>query len=151
MPAAPSAQEAIPQIMDEIYAAFLAGDTATLDSHLDKDITIWVPDPAPLVLGVTGLDALRARRPADSGVNTATSVSVHEMRVDSHQDVAWARHVLVVEYPDGPPDVMRCSAVWRLADGRWVQVHSHEDLLPGATYPFAGAATDTAAAAGGLS
>jgi hypothetical protein len=50
----------------------------------------------------------RARRLADSGVNTATSVAVHDMLVHSHQDVAWARHVLVVElagasYPFAAP------------------------------------------------
>jgi ketosteroid isomerase-like protein len=136
MPAALSAQQAIPAIMDEIYAAFLSGDTKTLDSHLDPDITIWVPSEAPLVLGVSGLNALRARRPSDSGVNTTTSISVHDLQVDSHQDIAWARWILVVEFSSGPVEVMRCSAVWRLVDGQWLQVHSHEDLLPGAAYPF---------------
>ena len=86
---------------------------------------------------MAGLDAMRARRPADSGVNTATAITVHEMRIDSHQDVAWARHVLVVEFTSGPPEVMRCTAVWRRIDGRWLQVRGHEDLLPGAVYPFA--------------
>jgi ketosteroid isomerase-like protein len=131
------AEDYIPAAFDRIYAAFLAGDTATLDSYLDDDITIWIPPEPPLSFGKTGLDAIRSRRPADSGVNTATSVAVHDMLVHSHQDVAWERHVLVVELAGGETEVMRCTSVWRRDDSGWLQVHSHEDLLPGATYPFA--------------
>ncbi len=131
-----SAAEAIPEIMTEIYAAFLRGDTTVLDSHLSDDVTIWVPSEYPISLGKAGLDAMRSRRPADAGVNTATAITVHEMRVDSWQEVAWVRHVLVVEYADEEPEIMRVSGVWRLIDGQWLQVHSHEDGLPGASYPF---------------
>jgi SnoaL-like domain len=130
-------EEFIPAAFDRIYAAFLAGDTATLDSYLDQGITIWIPPEPQLSLGITGLDAIRGRRPPDSGVNTATSVAVHDMVVDSHQDVAWARHVLVVELAGGETEVMRVTSVWRRDGARWVQVHSHEDLLPGVDYPFA--------------
>jgi hypothetical protein len=52
--------------------------------------------------------------------------------------VAWARHVLVVELAGGETEVMRVTSVWRRDGLRWVQVHSHEDLLPGASYPFPG-------------
>jgi ketosteroid isomerase-like protein len=134
----PSAEDFIPAAFERIYAAFLAGDAATLDSYLDTDITIWIPPEPQLSLGIAGLDAIRARRPPDSGVNTATSVAVHDMVVDSHLDVAWARHVLVVELADGETEVMRVTSVWRRDGLRWVQVHSHEDLLPGASYPFPG-------------
>ncbi len=134
--ASPRAEDYIPAAFDRIYAAFLAGDTATLDSYLDDDITIWIPPEPMLSFGIAGLDAIRARRPADSGVNTATSVAVHDMLVHSHQDVAWARHVLVVELA-GETEVMRVTSVWRRDGSRWLQVHSHEDLLAGASYPFA--------------
>jgi ketosteroid isomerase-like protein len=134
--ASPRAEDFIPAAFDRIYAAFLAGDTAGLDSHLDDDITIWIPPEPPLSLGKAGLDAIRSRRPAGSGVNTATSVAVHDLLVDSHQDVAWARHVLVVELAGGATEVMRCTSVWRRDGSRWLQVHSHEDLLPGVSYPF---------------
>jgi ketosteroid isomerase-like protein len=135
--AGPRAEDYIPAAFDRIYAAFLAGDTAGLDSHLDDDITIWIPPEAALSVGKAGLDAIRSRRPADSGVNTATSVAVHDLVVDSHQDVAWARHVLVVQLAGGQTEVMRCTSVWRRDGSRWLQVHSHEDLLPGVSYPFA--------------
>jgi SnoaL-like domain len=131
----PRAEDYIPAAFDRIYAAFLAGDTGTLDSYLDGDITIWIPPEPQLSLGLAGLDAIRTRRPTDSGVNTATSVAVHDMLVDSHQDVAWARHILVVELAR-ETEVMRVTSVWRRDRSRWVQVHSHEDLLPGASYPF---------------
>ena len=133
----PRAEDFIPAAFDRIYAAFLAGDTATLDSYLDDDITIWIPPEPQLSFGKTGLNAIRSRRPADSGVNTATSVAVHDMIVDSHEDVAWERHVLVVELADGETEVMRCTSVWRRDGSGWLQVHSHEDLLPGVGYPFA--------------
>jgi ketosteroid isomerase-like protein len=131
----PRAEDYIPAAFDRIYAAFLAGDTSTLDSYLDDDITIWIPPEPQLSLGLAGLDAIRARRLADSGMNTATAVTVHDMLVDSHQDVAWARHVLVVEMA-GQTDVMRVTSVWHRDGSRWLQVHSHEDLLPGVSYPF---------------
>jgi hypothetical protein len=137
-------EAAIPVLVDEIYAAFLAADPGQLDSYLDPDITIWVPSEFPLALGLAGLDEMRARRPADSGVNTATSIAVHEMRVDSHEDVAWSTHVLVVQLAAGETQVMRCTQVWRRIAGRWVQVHSHEDLLPpGTAYPFADPAAES--------
>jgi hypothetical protein len=138
------AEDYIPAAFERIYAAFLAGDTGALDSYLDTDITIWIPPEPALSFGLAGLDAIRARRPADSGVNTATSVAVHDMLVHSHQDVAWARHVLVVELA-GETEVMRVTSVWRRDGARWVQVHSHEDLLAGVSYPFATAAGSASA------
>jgi hypothetical protein len=42
---------------------------------------------------------------------------------------------------------MRCTSVWRRAVSRWLQVHSHEDLLPGVGYPFATAAGSGSASA----
>ena len=143
--ASPRAEDYIPAAFDRIYAAFLAGDTAALDSYLDHDITIWIPPEPALSLGIAGLDAIRARRPADSGVNTATSVAVHDMLVHSHQDVAWARHILLVELA-GETEVMRVTSVWRRDGARWVQVHSHEDLLAGVSYPFTAAAGSAASA-----
>ena len=85
--ASPRAEDYIPAAFDRIYAAFLAGDTATLDSYLDDDITIWIPPEPMLSFGIAGLDAIRARRPADSGVNTAISVAVHDMLV--HTSTTW--------------------------------------------------------------
>jgi ketosteroid isomerase-like protein len=135
-----SAEAAIPAYFEQIYAAFLAGDTAALDSYLAADITIWVPSQPQLSMGLSGLAAIRAGRPADAGVNTATSVAVHDMVVSSHQDVAWARHVIVVEFANAEPEVMRCTSVWQRTTSGWLQVHSHEDLLPGVRYPFAATA-----------
>jgi ketosteroid isomerase-like protein len=133
----PTAEEYIPAAFERIYAAFLAADTATLDSYLDEDITIWIPPEPQLSFGLAGLDAIRSRRPPDAGVNTATSVTVHDMVVDSHQDVAWARHIVVAELAGAQTEVLRVTSVWRRDGSRWVQVHSHEDLLPGVSYPFA--------------
>ena len=133
----PRAEEYIPAAFERIYAAFLAADTATLDSYLDEGITIWIPPEPQLSFGLAGLNAIRARRQPDAGVNTATSVTVHEMVVDSHQDVAWARHIVVAELAGAQTEVLRVTSVWRRDGSRWVQVHSHEDLLPGVSYPFA--------------
>ncbi len=46
-------------------------------------------------------------------MNTATSVAVHDMLADSHEGVAWARHILIVELTDGETEVMRFASVWR--------------------------------------
>ncbi len=58
--ASPRAEDYIPAAFDQIYAAFLASDTAALDAHLDDDITIWIPPEPPLSLGKAGLDAIRS-------------------------------------------------------------------------------------------
>jgi ketosteroid isomerase-like protein len=134
-PAVP-AEDAIPGIFERIYAAFLASDTDVLDSFLHDDITIWGMSEPPLAVGKAALNEIRARRPADSGENATTGLTVHDMVIDSHADVAWARHIIVAEMRDADPLVVRCTSVWRWIAGSWLQVHSHEELLPGARYPF---------------
>jgi len=133
------AEDAIPEIFEKIYAAFLAGDTETLDSYLHDDITIWGMSEPALSFGKSGLNAIRARRPADAGENAATRLTVHDMVIDSHEDVAWVRHIIVAEMRNADPAVVRCTSVWRWMAGSWLQVHSHEELLPGARYPVLGA------------
>jgi ketosteroid isomerase-like protein len=134
IPAVP-AEDAIPQIFEKIYAAFLAGDTETLDSYLHDDITIWGMSEPALSFGKSGLNAIRARRPSDSGENAAARLTVHDMVIDSHEDVAWVRHLIVAEMRNADPEVVRCTSVWRWMAGSWLQVHSHEELLPGVRYP----------------
>jgi len=133
----PPAAEVIPGIIDEIYAGFMTRDTDSMDKHFFEDISIWIPSEFPLVDGIAGLNGVRARRPVDGDVNRAVKIDVPEITIDQHGDVAWVRHVIVVHYPDGEADVMRCTSVWQAVDGRWLERHSHEDLLPaGTTYPF---------------
>jgi hypothetical protein len=67
------------------------------------------------------------------------------MMASSHQDVAWARHVIVVEFADAEPEVMRlhlCSAAhypglmqvhsasarWRRAGGSHAELHRRAHL-----------------------
>ena len=108
-----------------------------LDAYLDDDITIWIPPEPALSLGKAGLDAIRSQAAARLRREHRHLGRRRDLVVDSHQDVAWARHVLVVELAGGETEVMRCTSVWRRDGSRWLQVHSHEDLLPGVSYPFA--------------
>ena len=106
-------QRAIWKEQKSIYTAFLAGDRARIDRHID-------------------LDAIRATRPTGTAQPVTTRVEVDDPIIDVSGDLAVARHVLRVEEhgPDGAErQLMRVSQGWRRIDGTWHIIHSHEDLF----------------------
>jgi ketosteroid isomerase-like protein len=114
--------------VNAIYAAYLAGDRDTIDSHIAADATIWDSAHEPLIRGRQELDAVRDARPADrprpSGLDAVDPV------IDVLGDVALVRHVLVVTFSDGTREQRgRNTSVWRRINGRWLCVHNHEDVM----------------------
>jgi hypothetical protein len=119
------------EAMNAVYRAFLAGDPVAADAHLHPDVTIWDSEHVPLVVGLGGLAALRASRPAAAGAGPRVeAIDARDPVVDVWDDVALLRHTLVVRLGAGHPDeVVRNTSVWRRVDGRWLAVHNHEDVL----------------------
>jgi ketosteroid isomerase-like protein len=116
--------------VNAIYAGFLAGDRAAVDSHIAGDATIWDSAHEPLVRGRRELDALRNARPADGA--RPSSLDARDPVIDVLGDVAIVRHVLVVGFPPESGEReqrIRNTSVWRRFDGRWVCVHNHEDVV----------------------
>ncbi len=115
----------------DIYAGFLAGDRAGVDSHLHPDVTLWDSAEPELIHGLSELGAVRDRRPAGERPGVL-ALDAADPVIDVWGDVALARHWLTVRYADPavPPESVRVTAVWRLTAGRWLAVHNHEDVRP---------------------
>ena len=114
-------------VVNEIYAAFLAGDRGGIDRHIAEDATIWDSASEPLVRGRRELNALREARPAD-GFRPSRLDAVDPV-IDVFGDIAVVRHVLRVELDGEPAQRIRNTSVWRRIDGRWLCVHNHEDVV----------------------
>lgn len=116
--------------INAVYAAFLAGDPVAADAHLHPDVTIWDSEHVPLVVGLDGLEALRAARPAAGEGPRVRAIEAGDPVVDVWDDVALLRHTLVVRFHGGHPDeTVRNTSVWRRVGGRWLAVHNHEDVV----------------------
>ncbi|HEY0417415.1 MAG TPA: nuclear transport factor 2 family protein [Gaiellaceae bacterium] len=112
--------------MNAVYAGFLAGDRAAVDANISPDATIWDSAHEPLLRGRADLDAVRDSRPSDGP--TPDALDAVDPVIDVFGDVALVRHVLVVRLPDGEERI-RNTSVWRKADGRWLCIHNHEDVV----------------------
>lgn len=114
----------------DLYDAFLAQDRERVDAHISADGTMWDSDHVPLIHGLDGLNVVRAARPSGEGAIRPIGLKALEPVIDVWGDTALTRHVLVVEFGDAAPDeTARVTGVWRRIDGRWLNVHNHEDVL----------------------
>jgi ketosteroid isomerase-like protein len=111
-----------------IYAGFLAGDRDAIDARISPDATMWDAFHEPLIRGKAELDDVREARPA--GGAQPVDLRATDPVIDLYGDVAVVRHLLTAAYADGAEQRIRNTGVWRRADGRWLCVHNHEDLLP---------------------
>lgn len=121
-------------LRDAVYAmydAYLASDRTRADSYIAEDVTLWDTEHEPLVLGLSGLNALRDSRPAGS-VAAVAGIDVTEPLIDVWGDTALVRHTFTVRFTDpaARPERVRNTGVWRRREGRWLIVHNHEDVLP---------------------
>jgi ketosteroid isomerase-like protein len=119
-------ERAVWAAVNAVYAGFLAGDRAAVDANISPDATIWDSAHEPLLRGRADLDAVRDSRPSDGP--TPDALDAVDPVIDVFGDVALVRHVLVVRLPDGEERI-RNTSVWRKADGRWLCIHNHEDVV----------------------
>ena len=122
-----SEEERVWAAVNAVYAGFLAGDRDAIDRNIDPDATLWDSAHEPLIRGKAELDAVRDARPQDGP--TPASLDARDPVIDVLGDVAIVRHVLVAGFPDGSQERIRNTSVWRSADGRWLCMHNHEDVV----------------------
>jgi hypothetical protein len=118
-------QEAIWAALNEVYAGFLAGDSARTDRHIDPEATLWDSAEPDLIRGKTELDALRGRRPPSPPPN---QLAASDPVIDVWGDIALVRHLLTV-VQEGQTTRVRNTSVWRRRGNAWLVVHNHEDVL----------------------
>ncbi|WBB75850.1 nuclear transport factor 2 family protein [Micromonospora sp. WMMD1128] len=116
--------------IDDMYAAFLAGDRERFDAHLHPEVTTWETHlPGPLRTRAE-LDDYRARRDAAGQRPRLAVLAARDKRIDVWGESGVARYVLVSQLgPDDEPELTRVTDVVRRIDGRWVIVHHHAELV----------------------
>ncbi|WP_055479942.1 nuclear transport factor 2 family protein [Sphaerimonospora mesophila] len=109
----------------DIYAAFMDGDRARIDSHIHPDGTVWDAEVESLMFGRGDLDAHRDRRDAapDAGPGP-DALRCLEPVIDVWGDTALARYWLVVEGAGAAR--IRTTDVLRRSPEGWLVVHHHE-------------------------
>ncbi|GAA3120155.1 DUF4440 domain-containing protein [Streptosporangium carneum] len=127
--AAQADAEAISAGIDDMYDAFLRADRARFDGHLHAEVTTWESHlPGPLRTRAE-LDAYRDERDRSGARPALAGLSAWDKRIDVWGDTGVARYVLVAEPHDGPAEHSRVTDVLRRADGVWLIVHHHSELL----------------------
>lgn len=119
-------ERALWQALQEIYAAFLVGNSNAIDANISPNATIWDSSHERLLRGKSDLEALRETRPA--GGPKPLHLEATEPVIDVWGDTALVRHVLLVHFADRVERI-RNTSVWRRADGRWLCLHNHEDIV----------------------
>ncbi|GID28644.1 nuclear transport factor 2 family protein [Paractinoplanes brasiliensis] len=116
--------------IDDMYAAFLAGDRARFDSHLHEDVTTWETHlPGPLRTR-RELDDYRDIRDSAGERPVLSRMAAVDKRIDVWGDVGVARYVLVTEdASSGAEQHSRVTDVLRRVDGNWRIVHHHSELV----------------------
>ncbi|HTJ31734.1 MAG TPA: nuclear transport factor 2 family protein [Dactylosporangium sp.] len=114
--------------IDDMYAAFLAGDRDRFDAHLDADVTTWETHlPGPLRTRAE-LDAYRDRRDSAGQRPRLAELSAHAKRIDVFGDVGVARYELHARAED-EVSVTRVTDVLRRTGDGWRIVHHHAELV----------------------
>ena len=140
----------VAHLLDQMYAAYLAGDKTAIDRHLADDFTIFDSAAPDLVHGRDGLSVLRANRrgangageheggPTNKVTNTPTAVRETAMTVSDLVVRPIGPHVLAaywlrVDAVDTggkalAPELVRNSA-WLVREGGELRIaHLHEDV-----------------------
>lgn len=124
------AEEAVLAGIRDMYAAFLDGDRARFDRHLDPTTTTWETH-LPRLFDRDELDAYRDGRPASD--STVVELQVEPQQVDVWGDVAVARYLLLVAGSTGVAvETTRITDVLRRRADGWRIVHHHAEQMAGA-------------------
>lgn len=112
----------------EMYAGFEEGNRARTDQHIHESCTIWDSGHWGMVVGLDGLNAVRAARPTGPDLPVVASLTALEPRIDVIGDIAIARHLARVVYEGDVPDKhIRNTGIWRRFPEGWKLIHNHEE------------------------
>ena len=115
--------------IDDMYDAFLAGDRARFDAHLDADVTTWETHlPGPLRTRAE-LDAYRDGRDAAGERPRLTELAARAKRIDVWGEVGVARYELHARPASGAASTTRVTDVLRRGADGWRIVHHHAELV----------------------
>lgn len=124
---------AIRTVVQDLYAAYLAGDRGRLEAHIDATGTLW-DSAVPELRTKADLQAARRDTPPSGPQPTDLVASGWQIRVWG--DTSVESHELVAVFPgDTPRQYLRCTSVMRRIDGDWRFVHHHEEVLTGPAIP----------------
>lgn len=123
-------RSAIADGIDDMYAAFLAGDRHRFDSHLDRTVTTWETHlPGPLRERAE-LDAYRDQRDAARARPVLSALEAQRKRIDVWGDTGLARYELTAQPAGGgAAQCYRVTDVLRRSGDGWRIVHHHAELL----------------------
>ena len=115
-----------------MYEGFIEKDRPKIDQFINEDCTVWDSSERDLAFGISGLNAVRARRPHDPSAPKPEKIDATDPVIDIFGDFAIARHYLKVSYVDNasPTREIRNTGIWRKFPQGWQLVHNHEDELP---------------------
>ena len=114
----------------EIYQGAVTGDRALSNRHIDPAATLWDAEEPQLISGLAELELTRDRRVATD--TALVSISPEPPLIDVWGSTALVRHYFEVTLAtaSGTESIrVRNTSVWREADGRWLAVHNHEDVI----------------------
>ncbi|MEV4135566.1 nuclear transport factor 2 family protein [Dactylosporangium sp. NPDC049742] len=114
--------------IDDMYAAFLAGDRARFDAHLDAEVTTWETHlPGPLRTRAE-LDEYRDSRDTAGRRPVLAEMVARAKRIDVWGDTGVARYELYCRGED-EASVTRVTDVLRRTGAGWRIVHHHAELV----------------------
>ncbi len=139
-------EEAVEQVIREMYRAFTEHRPQDIEAALHEDCTIWDVFTPQLIRGRAERDRFHAADQAQSQARGPLALTVDAPVVSVWGDVAVARYYLDFRYepPNAAAGRVRITSVLRRHVGSWRIVHHHEGLVPAGVPPVEGQATEGA-------
>ncbi|MBH0007866.1 nuclear transport factor 2 family protein [Salinibacterium sp. UTAS2018] len=111
----------------DMYVGFETSNRARTDQYIHADCTIWDSGNWSMVIGLDGLNAIRAARPADDDQPKVLSLTAHDPVTDVWGDIAVLRHYATVVFEgDTPDELLRNTGVWQREPEGWRLIHNQE-------------------------
>jgi len=114
-----------------MYEGFMESDRPKIDQFINEDCTVWDSSERDMAFGLSGLNAVRARRPQENSGPPDEKIEAYDPVIDVIGDFAIARHYLKVSFQNEQttPIEIRNTGIWRKFPQGWQLIHNHEDEL----------------------
>jgi len=124
-------EQAVFDVLLDLYACYLDNDRDRLEAHLADDCTLF-DSSAPELMSKAELQAARRIAPIADAAPSSRPVALDASEPQVRVWDGWAveTHRLDARFDDSTLDQrLRCSSMLRWVAGRWLIVHHHEELL----------------------